>query len=123
MLAGATYEVGRFQLTGGDWLVIFTDGVVEARTETRLFGTERRSHALRELGADASAETLLAKVVAATDRRPDDMAACMLELDGAPVAQERKRENPGAPLDSRAETKPNAAAAKAETLTYTGKVK
>jgi hypothetical protein len=74
------------RLPGAARACFFTDGVVEARTDGSLFGTERLTRALRGLGEDASAETLLAKVVAATDRRPDDMAACMLELDGAPVA-------------------------------------
>jgi uncharacterized protein with ACT and thioredoxin-like domain len=61
----------------------FTDGLVEARSGGELFGTQRLTDALVALGAGATAEDLLEQVVKATDRRPDDMAACLLRLDGA----------------------------------------
>jgi hypothetical protein len=60
----------------------FTDGVIEARTEGDLFGVERLTLALEELGAETNAQELLDEVVARSDRRPDDMAACLLSLAG-----------------------------------------
>jgi hypothetical protein len=68
----------------------YTDGVVEARIDRDLFGEARLSHALAELGAGATASTLLDRVAAESDLRPDDMAACLLRMDGgsgAPAVQ------------------------------------
>jgi hypothetical protein len=73
-------------LPGAAQVCFFTDGVVEARTGGALYGTPRLARALAGLGAGASAEALLNRVVAETDRRPDDMAACLLGLDGPPMA-------------------------------------
>ncbi len=60
----------------------FTDGVVEARVGGELFGTERLADALAALGPQVTASALLDRVADETDRRPDDMAACMLSIDG-----------------------------------------
>jgi hypothetical protein len=73
------------RLPVGAAVLFFTDGIVEARASGELFGGERLTQTLDELGPDATAENVLASVVAATDRRPDDMAACLLHLDGAPA--------------------------------------
>jgi hypothetical protein len=94
---GLGLETGRRQtvvsLPGAAHVCFFTDGLVEARTEGRLFGSGRLAGVLAELDGDATAERLLARVVAATDRRPDDMAACLLELEGsAAPAQIRSEE-------------------------------
>jgi hypothetical protein len=67
-------------------ICLFTDGVVEARRDGELFGVGRLARALAELGPRASAERLLARVVELTDRRPDDMAACLLVQEGAAPA-------------------------------------
>ena len=87
---GLGLETGRRQsaiaLPGGAQVCFFTDGVVEARMGGALFGNARLARVLHDLGRGASADAVLARVVAATDRRPDDMAACMLELEGSPVA-------------------------------------
>ncbi len=86
---GLGLETGRRQsvvaLAGAAQMCFFTDGVVEARTNGQLFGSSRLVDALVELGPSASADAVLSCVVAATDRRPDDMAACMLELAGSPA--------------------------------------
>ena len=41
--------------------------------------------ALASLGVDATAPALLARVAEETDARPDDMAACLLSLQGDPL--------------------------------------
>ncbi len=69
----------------GQTVVCFhTDGVTEARVGAELFGEWRLVSALAELGPGASAPELLDRVAEATDARPDDMAACLLDVS-APV--------------------------------------
>jgi hypothetical protein len=57
-----------------------TDGVTEARVGAELFGEWRLVSALAELGSGATAPELLDRVAEATDARPDDMAACLLDV-------------------------------------------
>jgi hypothetical protein len=64
----------------------YTDGVVEARVGQELFGARRLSRALAELGDGASATDLLERVAEQSDRHPDDMAACLLRVEGEPLA-------------------------------------
>jgi len=59
-----------------------TDGVTEARVGSELFGGARLADVLAELGPDASAATLLERVAERADARPDDMAACVLAIEG-----------------------------------------
>jgi hypothetical protein len=67
----------------GQALVCFhTDGVTESRVDGELFGAERLAQTLTELGPRATAAALLDSVAEATDARPDDMAACLLCLEG-----------------------------------------
>jgi hypothetical protein len=91
VLAGAAPPLGTGLPTGFRQTILrlpstaqicfFTDGIVEARAGGELFGIERLAQTLSQLGAAATAEALLEHVVMATDRRPDDMAACLLRLD------------------------------------------
>jgi hypothetical protein len=60
----------------------YTDGVTEARVGEELFGAERLSQALRSLPQGASAADLLDSVAARSSARPDDMAACLLQVHG-----------------------------------------
>ncbi len=60
-----------------------TDGVTEARVGAELFGAQRLTQTLAELGPRTSAQELLERVAAQTDARPDDMAACLLSVEGA----------------------------------------
>jgi hypothetical protein len=87
---GAGMRTGSRQTTvavpGGAQVCFFTDGVTEARTGGELFGAERLTRALAELGPAASASQLLQRVAEATDTRPDDMAACVLNIAGDPAA-------------------------------------
>lgn len=69
-------------LPGAAQVCFHTDGVTDARTGSELYGTERLALALASLGAEATATTLLARIAEQTDARPDDMAACLLSLQG-----------------------------------------
>jgi serine phosphatase RsbU (regulator of sigma subunit) len=60
----------------------YTDGLIEARVGPELFGAERLARALAELGPQATASALLDRVAEETDARPDDMAACLLCVEG-----------------------------------------
>jgi stage II sporulation SpoE-like protein len=83
---GAGEPTGRRQtvvsIPGSALACFFTDGVVEARVAGELFGAERLERTLLELPDGASASSLLDRVASETDRRPDDMAACLLRIDG-----------------------------------------
>jgi Stage II sporulation protein E (SpoIIE) len=59
-----------------------TDGVTEARIGTELFGAERLERTLVELGPNATAPALLGQVAEQSTSRPDDMAACLLSIEG-----------------------------------------
>jgi serine phosphatase RsbU (regulator of sigma subunit) len=59
-----------------------TDGVTDARLGGELYGEERLAQALAELGPLATASALLGRVAEETDSRPDDMAACLLSVEG-----------------------------------------
>jgi hypothetical protein len=88
-------------------LCFYTDGVTEARVDGRLFGSERLSRTLARLGEDASATKLLDSVAAQSDARPDDMAACLLNVHGgtgAPaILAERLELDRSSASDSRVE--------------------
>jgi len=68
-------------LPGRSVVCFYTDGVVEASVEGGLFGAERLEAIVAELG-EGSASTLLERVAEASERRPDDMAACLLRVEG-----------------------------------------
>jgi hypothetical protein len=67
---------------GRSQICFHTDGVTEARVGAELFGAQRLARALAELGPRATAAELLDRVAAQTDSRPDDMAACLLCVEG-----------------------------------------
>ncbi len=60
--------------------------VGSGRHGPELYGSERLARALAGLGPHASAEALLDRVAAETDVRPDDMAACLLSIEGGAAA-------------------------------------
>ena len=72
-------------LPGRATVCFHTDGLIEARRNGELFGAARLERALAQLGAGASADVLLHRVAEQSDHRPDDMAACVLGLPGAPL--------------------------------------
>jgi serine phosphatase RsbU (regulator of sigma subunit) len=67
---------------GWSQLCFHTDGVTEARMGSELFGAERLTRTLATLGPQATASALLERVVEETTARPDDMAACLLRVEG-----------------------------------------
>ena len=75
-------------IPGRAQICFHTDGVTEARVDSqasvhaRLFGAERLAEALADLGLGATAQELLARVAERAETRPDDMAACLLSIDG-----------------------------------------
>jgi serine phosphatase RsbU (regulator of sigma subunit) len=76
-------------IPGRAQVCFYTDGLTEARVGTELFGTERLAEMLAGLGSAATAAAVLERVAEHADARPDDMAACLLSIegdDGAPVA-------------------------------------
>lgn len=83
---GAGMQTGTRQtvvaLPGATEICLYTDGVTDARVGAELYGAERLQRALTDLGPKASASELLDRVAEQTDLRPDDMAACLLTIDG-----------------------------------------
>ena len=75
-------------IPGRAQLCFYTDGVTESRVgvERELFGADRLARSLAELGSAASASALLDRVARQTLARPDDMAACLLSIEGGPAA-------------------------------------
>jgi hypothetical protein len=67
---------------GRSQICFYTDGVTESRVRSELFGGTRLASTLAELAPSETASDLLDRVAAATDARPDDMAACLLTIDG-----------------------------------------
>jgi hypothetical protein len=71
-------------IPGQSRICFYTDGVTESRIGSDLYGGARLTGALSDLGPGETASELLDHVAAATDSRPDDMAACLLSVeDGA----------------------------------------
>jgi hypothetical protein len=75
-------------IPGAARICFHTDGVTEARvgSHRELYGSERLTAALADLGEEATAAELLDRVTEQTDSRPDDMAACVLRIAGPAAA-------------------------------------
>ncbi len=90
--AGSSPPIGAGRPTGRRQTVVsvpgravacfFTDGVVEARKGGALFGLARLHDTLAQLGPEANAEDLLERVAQLSDAQPDDMATCVLRIEG-----------------------------------------
>ena len=84
--AGQEYEEARVELPPGGSLVLYTDGVVEARRESELYGLERLDALLAQHRAVSRQE--LAERVAADARSwsdgelADDLAVVVIRRDG-----------------------------------------
>ena len=87
---GAALPTGMRQSTvslpGQATVCFYTDGVVEARVGTELVGVQRLQRALADLGPTATAPALLDRIASESDARPDDMAACLLQVEGGSAA-------------------------------------
>jgi serine phosphatase RsbU (regulator of sigma subunit) len=71
-------------LPGWALACFYTDGVIEAKVgPEELYGPTRLEHTLEELGPETTAAVLLDRVAAGSNH-PDDMAACLLGIDGGP---------------------------------------
>jgi serine phosphatase RsbU (regulator of sigma subunit) len=79
-------------LPGGARVCLHTDGVTDARIGSELYGVDRLTRELANLGPQAGAPELLDRVAAHTDAQPDDMAACLLEVPGGERAPRVLRE-------------------------------
>jgi Stage II sporulation protein E (SpoIIE) len=79
---GAGLPVGQRQTTvpfhDGALACFFTDGLIEARTGGALLGRDRLEQTAQELGDEASAQTVLGRVLEEADQANDDMAACLV---------------------------------------------
>jgi serine phosphatase RsbU (regulator of sigma subunit) len=69
-------------IPGATLACFYTDGVIEARVAGELFGSERLEQVLAGLGEEATAASVLDRVAEGSDRHPDDMAACVLRVEG-----------------------------------------
>ena len=77
-------------LPAGSVACLFTDGLLEARVGDELFGRERLTAMVAEMGPDEHAADLLEFVIAATDEAADDMAVFVLRpVSGAEVLAPR----------------------------------
>jgi Stage II sporulation protein E (SpoIIE) len=81
MRTGARQTV--VSIPGRSQICFHTDGITEARVGRELFGPERLGSTLEDLGPTATAASLLERVAEETDARPDDMAACVLGMEGS----------------------------------------
>ena len=64
----AIYQIGAVTLEAGDWLVIITDGVVEAVNEADTEYGEERLISMVNAGADTSPANMLSRTMADLDR-------------------------------------------------------
>jgi hypothetical protein len=65
-------------LVPGAVAALFTDGLLEARTEEGILGRERLTQLLADIGDDATARKLIERVAAEANVRSDDMAAVVV---------------------------------------------
>jgi hypothetical protein len=65
-------------LVPGAVAALFTDGLLEARTEEGILGRDRLTQLLAEIGDDATARKLIERVAAEANVRSDDMAAVVV---------------------------------------------
>ncbi len=73
-------------LVPGSVACLFTDGLIEARTEEGTLGRERLTELLDELGPDASADGLIKRVAAESRVSADDIAAVVISPTAAATA-------------------------------------
>jgi sigma-B regulation protein RsbU (phosphoserine phosphatase) len=67
MWADKTYEAGNLMLQTGDWLVIFTDGVVEALNARDEEYGEQRLLSVLQGGVSATPDQLLRRIMSDLD--------------------------------------------------------
>ena len=79
------YEESECYLDSGDKLILYTDGLVEARHDSVMFGEEGIERVLKEYGQRSPDEVVQALVQGSTEwaggRRTDDMAVIVIERE------------------------------------------
>jgi hypothetical protein len=75
----------KVSLQAGARVCFFSDGLTEARIEDGLLGRDRLCEILTELGPRALAADLLQAIRADAESCPDDMSACLVLPQSAPV--------------------------------------
>ncbi|MBN1528794.1 MAG: SpoIIE family protein phosphatase [Thermoleophilaceae bacterium] len=73
-------------LVPGSVACLFTDGLIEARTEDGTLGRERLTELLDELGSETSADALIERVAAEARVSADDIAAVVISPTAAATA-------------------------------------
>jgi serine phosphatase RsbU (regulator of sigma subunit) len=73
-------------LPAGSTVILFTDGLFEARTGGRTLGRSSLTRIAVELGPETSAWELVERVEEETDSIHDDVAVCLIRVDGEPAA-------------------------------------
>src|SRR3954471_8166400 len=69
-------------LPAGSTVYLFTDGLFEARRGTAILGRKRVAELLAELGPDGTARDLVDRVERDSDAIRDDVAVCIMHVDG-----------------------------------------
>jgi len=69
-------------VAGGTAVCLFTDGLMEARVGTGTLGRKRLDTIVRELGPQSTAAELIDRVEREADSLPDDVAVCMVRVEG-----------------------------------------
>lgn len=89
MLPGATYRETERELVADDVLLLFTDGVTEARRGDELFGTDRlvTAFAAPDGPADIAVETVRRAAESFRDRADDDVAMVAVRPRGRQLAR------------------------------------
>jgi sigma-B regulation protein RsbU (phosphoserine phosphatase) len=89
----ARYADTLVNLEAGDIVVLYTDGLTEARHGDEMFGPERLAEVLKwnaELRAGEIAKVLLGAVQSFSDQPLDDLTVVVLKQIGAPVRSEER---------------------------------
>jgi serine phosphatase RsbU (regulator of sigma subunit) len=73
-------------VAGGTAVCLFTDGLMEARVGLGTIGRKRLDTIVRELGPDATAPELIERIEREADSIPDDVAVCMIRVQGETAA-------------------------------------
>ncbi|GAA2972813.1 hypothetical protein JCM13580A_10400 [Streptomyces drozdowiczii] len=86
VMRGAAYEPNRVRLADGDALVLFTDGLTEARAADGTFFEELLPEAVRRIGeaGELSAQRLVEVASDFRDMGDDDTAVLIAHLEGPP---------------------------------------
>ncbi len=96
---GVPYEAARFQLSPGDAIILFTDGITEAENaQEEMYTAVRIEDALRKVSGDRSARQIAQGLVesvhsfAGAVPQSDDIAVLTIRFEGAPAPTAKNTE-------------------------------